>query len=41
MKTVKRLYIRAESAENEARTPLVPKDIGRLIEKGFEVIVQT
>ena len=35
------VYIRDESAENERRTPLVPKDIVRLIEKGFEVIVQT
>jgi len=36
-----RVYIRCESAENEKRTPIVPKDVVRLIEKGIEVIVQT
>lgn len=41
MGSFKRLYIRYETAENEKRTPLVPKDIVRLIEKGFEVIVQS
>ena len=35
------VYIRDESAENERRTPLVPKYIVRLIEKGIEVFVQS
>ena len=41
MGTIKRLYIRHESAENEKRAPLVPKDVIRLIEKGIEVVVQS
>ena len=37
---MKQIYIRRESAENEKRTPLVPKDINKLVSAGITVVVQ-
>jgi saccharopine dehydrogenase (NAD+, L-lysine-forming) len=36
----RRIYIRAESNPDEHRAPLVPRDIPRLVEAGFQILVQ-
>ena len=35
------IYIRKEIIDNEYRTPLIPRDIKKLIDKGFIIYVQT